>query len=845
LNPIQHQAGSEDHMFQNYFVTALRNTLRHKLHAGINILGLAIGLAACMLIILVVRHETSYDNFIPNSDNIYRMEATAHIPGRDSFPSASYVGPTKELLPQDYPEIEEVLRITQRGGNVVKEGDTFEQEIDYVDPNFFTVFQLPLLEGTHAGALASPSSIVLNESNAQKYLGDGPYLGREITINHQYERTHIVSAVMQDIPGNSHMTVGFLVPHDRKVYESNSTGGATDLERWNGLPFYVYVQLKEGSSIEPIEASINAWVDRYFPANIITLVNIPGSELWTPRFVRVEDIHLHSEGNGGMKPPGSVSTLLSFAAIATMILVIACINFMNLATARSMLRAREVAVRKVVGAARKQLFIQFETESLIFTLAALVLAVFLVQTILPYFNDYTQLQVPFSLILDPVTFSNILALTLVVAIGAGLHPALVLASIRPLRVLMANQSSSPSHSKLRSILVILQFAISAALIIGSTLIYLQTEFARSRELGYSTENTLLVYGLADPQVAPSQEAFKNRVAQLPAVRKVALSQNGPANGSGSGISLRAPGETDRVVIFSQSVDYDFFDFYGLAPVAGRLFSEDFAGDAIYPRELVAADEDNGEVERQQVGAVVNIAATRRLGLEKPEDAVGMLMYRGAEDLAEVTIVGVIPNILFSDPTANMEPEIYFLAPEEYRTLNVLFESNDPVALTTQIDELWREMFPGVNPFHNFVDEDVEAWFEADRVMGQLLAIFTGLAILVASMGLFGLSSFTVMRRTKEIGIRKVMGASSGKIVKLLIRQMSAPVIIANVIAWPFGWYAMNEWLNAFAYRIDLPLYFAGAAIFSIMMTLAIAWATAGGHAFRVARTNPIKALKYE
>lgn len=830
-------------MFQNYFVTALRNTLRNKLHAGINILGLAIGLAACMLIILVVRHETSYDNFIPNSENIYRMEATANIPGRDSFRSARYVGPTKELLPQDYPEIEEVLRITQSEGNVVKDGDTFEQEIDYVDPNFFAVFQLPLIEGTHAGALASPSSIVLNESNAEKYLGEGPYLGREIIINDQYERTHIVSAVMRDIPDNSHMTVGFLVPHDRKVYESQSSGGPTVLERWNGLPFYVYVQLKEGAPIKPIEASINAWVDRYFPANIVTLVNIPGSELWTPRFVRVEDIHLHSEGDNDMKPPGSVSTLLSFAAIATMILVIACINFMNLATARSMLRAREVAVRKVMGAARKHLFIQFEAESLIFTLAALVLAVLLVQMILPYFNEYTQLQVPFSLILDPVTFSNILALTLFVALGAGLHPALVLSSIRPLRVLMANQSSSPSHSKLRSVLVILQFAISAVLIIGTSLIYLQTEFARSRELGYSTENTLLVYGFGDPQVTPSREAFKYRVAQLPGVKKVAFSDNGPANGNGSGISLRAPGETDRVVIFSQSVDYDFFDLYDLTPIAGRLFSEKFAGDAIYTQALQSADD--AEVEQQQAGAIVNAAATRRLGLESPEHAVGKLMYRGAQDSTEVTIVGVIPDILFSDPTANIEPEIYFLSPDEHRTLNVLFETDDPLALTTQIDELWREMFPGVNPFHNFVDEDVEAWFEADRIMGQLLAIFTGLAILVASMGLFGLASFTVMRRTKEIGIRKVMGASSGKIVRLLIRQMSVPVIIANVIAWPFGWFAMNEWLNAYAYRIDLPLYFTGAAVFSIMMTLGIAWMTAGGHAFKVARTNPIRALKYE
>ena len=614
-------------MFKNYLVTALRNLMRQKLYALINIGGLAIGLSACMLIILVVRHETSYDDFIANNENIYRMEATGNIPGRDSFESARYVGPTKELLPSDYLEIEEVLRIAQRGGSVVKDGEVFEQDIDYVDPNFFDVFKLPLIEGSYANALASPSSIVLNQSNARKYLGEGPYLGREIVINHQYERTHIVSAVMKDIPDNSHMDVGFLVPHDRKVYADNMIGGKTDLERWNGLPFYVYVQLAEGTSIKPIEATINAWVDRYFPAEISALVNIPGSELWTPRFVKVKDIHLHSPAEGGMKPPGSVTTLLSFGAIAMMILVIACINFMNLATARATLRAREVAVRKVMGADRRQLFIQFEAESLVYTLAALLLGIYLTHLALPYFNDYAQLQVPFSLILDPVTISNIMALTLFVGLGAGLHPALVLSSIRPLRVLMANQSSSPSTSKLRNALVILQFTISAALIIGTTIIYFQTEFALGRELGYSTENTLLVQGLADPQVAPSQEAFKHRVAQLPGVRRVALADFGPANGNGNGISLRVPGEADRVVIFYHSVDYDFFDLYELEPVAGRLFSEEYASDVIYTRALEEAAE--GEAQPQRAGVVVNLAATRLLGFNNPEDALGKSLKKAA------------------------------------------------------------------------------------------------------------------------------------------------------------------------------------------------------------------------
>jgi putative ABC transport system permease protein len=830
-------------MFKNYILTAIRSTLRHRLYAIINILGLAIGLAACMLIILVIRHETSYDDFIPNAQNIYRMEATANIPGRDPSEGPNYVGPTKDLLPQDYPEVAEVLRITQRPGNVIKDGENFDQRIDYVDDNFFKVFQLPLIEGTYDEALAAPSSIVLSEESARKYLGDGPYLGREIIVNHVYERTHIVSGVMQDIPENSHMNMEFMIPHDRRVYEANSSRGITDLERWNGLPFFVYVMLREGAAIGPMEQTINAWVDRYFPADISALVNIPGSELWTPRFVQVPDIHLYSPAQFGMKPPGSITTLVSFGAIAAMILVIASINFMNLATARSTLRAREVAVRKVMGAARMQLFTQFETESMIFTVISLVMATFMTELILPYFNEYTQLGVPFSLILDPVTLSNILALTLFVGLGAGLHPALVLSSLRPSRVLMSNKSSSPANSKLRSSLVIMQFTISAALIIGTAIIYLQTDFARSRALGYSTQNTILVRGLSDPQVRDSAEAFKNRVALLPGVTAAALSGNAPGDGSGSGASLRVPGEADRVVFFYQAVDYDLFDLYEIEAVAGRLFTEEFQGDALYRRGVPGREGE--ENVPQQISLILNVSATRRLGFENPEDALGLVMFSGTQDEVAASVVGVVPDILYSDPRGAFQPEIYYLSPQEYRTLNVRFETDDPEALGLQIDALWNEMFPGVRPIRNYLDENIALSFQFEDIMGQLLAIFSGLAILVASMGLFGLSSFTVMRRTKEIGLRKVMGATSGNIVKLLIKQMSVPVIIANVIAWPIGWYAMAEWLETFTYRIDLLPYFVGVAVFSLAATLFISWMTTGGHALKVSRTSPIHALRYE
>lgn len=826
-------------MFKNYAVSALRSILNQKLYAVINILGLAIGLSACMLIILMVRHETSYDNFIPDLDRLYRLEATANIPGRDPFDSSTYVGPTKDLLPQDYPEVEEVLRIQQRGGAVVKEGESFPQLIDNVDPNFFRVFELPFVEGSPETALASPSSIVLSEEMARTYLGDGPYLGREIVINETFERTHVVSGVMRDIPDNSHLNLQMLVPIDRRVFEIPS-GGPSGLDRWNGLPFYVYIKLVEGASIEPMAATINDWVDRYFPDDISTLVNMSGSELWTPRFVNVRDIHLYSPAQGGMKPPGSVTTLVSFGGIALLILVIASVNFVNLATARATLRSREVAVRKVMGASRRQLFAQFETESMGFTLISLLLAFVIVEMVLPFFNGFTGLEVPFSLILDPLTFSNVMALTLFVGITAGLHPALILSSVRPSRVLMANQSGVQVSTKLRAALVILQFAISATLFIATAIIYAQTNFVNARDLGFDKENAIIVRGLFDPQVKPAQQAFRDRIAELPGVTGVAMADFGPGDGTGVGLSVKIPGEADRTVIFSHAIDYDFFDLYDVSPLAGRLFSRQFPGD-----EVDSIPNAENRLNTQNAGIVVNMSAVRLLGFETPDAALGQILYRGRDDQVVLTVVGVVPDIFFSTPRQDMAPEIYNIDPANFASLNVRFQTDDPEALGARIDAIWNEMFPGLPATRNYLDENIASQFEREEIMGQLLAVFSGLAILVAAMGLFGLSSFNVARRTREIGIRKVMGATSGNIVSLLIKQMSVPVLIANVIAWPIGWLIMSEWLSNFTHRIELPAYFAGVALLGVIATLLIAWVTVAGHALKISRTSPIHALRYE
>jgi len=825
-------------MIQSYITTTLRNLWRNKLYTVINMLGLSIGLASCLLIIMFVDHETGYDRFLPDLERLYRLEAVANIPGREAIDVSTYVGPTKDLLPKDYPEVEEVLRIQVRSGSIVKDSEVFAESLAYVDANFYHVFKLPLVEGNAATAFAEPSNIVLSETMARKYLGDGPYLGRTLTINDNFERVHKVSGIMRDLPDNSHLDLDILLPIEPRVFAASNPGGASDLERWNGLPFYVYVKLRPGASIEPMKATINDWVDRYFPAIISTLVNIKGSELFTPRFIAVADIHLFSPAQGGFKPRGSIGRMITFASIALLILLIASINFMNLATARGTLRSREVAVRKVMGASRRQLFFQFEGESLFLSFVSLLLGVSLVEMILPYFNGFTQITLSMSLLAEPVVLAGSILLGLVVGLLAGLHPALVLSGLRPSRVLAAGGLSFPATSRLRTGLVIFQFAVSAILIIGAAIIYVQNNYVRSMDFGYLRDNQMVVRGLGNPQIGAARETFRERVRRLPGVSGVSLASFAPGDRSGAGLSLKLPGMEDRLVIFYRSVDWDFFDVFGVSPIAGRVFDRAHRND-------VARVSGEAADAPQHSGAVINQLAVRRMGFASPDDALGKRFYRGGNDIMEVEVVGVIPDILFSSPRQTINPEIYLFEPAIFSALNIHYQTDDPEALGQRIDAVWKEMFPGLPVNRTFLDENIARQFQAEEIQGRLVAIFSGLAIFVACIGLFALSSFAVIRRTREIGLRKVMGASSARIMRLLLGQLSLPVMVANILAWPVGWYAMSEWLNTFNYRISLPGYFLTISGGTVLVTLVIAWATVAWHAWRVARSNPITALRYE
>jgi putative ABC transport system permease protein len=677
------------HMFKNYLLAALRSIRNQKLFAIINIVGLSIGLAACTLIILFIEHEYSYDRDFADLSLLYRIESKANIPGQPSDDSPQFFGSTYELLPADYEEVAMVSRLQQRDGTIIKGTTAIREQFAYTDPEFLTMFSFPLVEGNREKSLSAPDSIVLTEEMARKHLGEGPWLGRTLRINEVLEREQKVTAVLANLPANTHFDFDVLLPIDRRIFEATADGGTTDLERWNGLPFYVYFKLKEGRSVHHLKATINDWVDKYFPARVRALVGIKGSELFTPRIIPVADIHMFSPVGYDMKSPGNQIVIYSFSGIALMILAIACVNFMNLATARSTLRAKEVALRKVMGASRIQLFVQFEMESLVSALFALLVALAMVELILPLFSNYTERVIELSGLMDLTVMFAVLCVTLFVGLLAGLHPALVLSGLRPVQTLTSNRSSAGGVSRTRTALVLFQFTLSAVLVIMTLLIFVQTDHARSVDLGYDNSNVLSVRGMSDSEIGDAAESVAQEIGSIPGVSKVSLSSFAPGDGRNSGLSLKVPGQDDRIIIFYRSVYPEFFDQFSVKPLAGRLLSNEYGGD----RTFLITDPDS--LEPQSINVVINETAVKTLGFGSPSEALGKAYYRGRENQIVNTVVGVIPDIHFGSPRNSVDAEIYMYMPAEIRALIVTYQSEQLKSVVSAIEKRMRDLFPMV------------------------------------------------------------------------------------------------------------------------------------------------------
>jgi len=810
-------------MFLNYLVTAIRNFARHKLYSFINVVGLAVGLACAIFIILFIRDELSYDRWIPDSADLYRAEAWFYFPGHGTDRTANVPFQVTPSMLAGIPEVRAQTHLIPES-MTAKVGDRqFSEFVDVVDPDFFQLIRLPLAQGNPATVFAQPESIVLSQAIAKKYFGSADPIGRTVVMDGEHPLT--VTGVMRDLPSNTQLVADIALPNTSKADKLP----LSEKDKWFNIDGEGFVRLAPGVDPNVVLAKLKPILDKNIDTRKELNIQIPGSQALQMHLTRFRDDHLTSDNYGGLATAGNWATIYGFAAIAALILLIACFNFMNLATARAMLRAREVSLRKTMGASRRQLVAQFLGESVFIALIASILALAIVEILLPAYNGFLGRTIRLNYLQDWDVTLGILGLAVGAGLLGGIYPALVLSGFRPAAILKTNAAKQSGSGLLRTTLVVAQFSISIGLGIAAIVVFAQIRHARQVDLGFDRNNLVVISGADD--LSPSlRDSLSHALAAEPSIAGVAQSWSTPFGHSIDNETIQLPGEPQTYDIRTIDVDPDFPRVYGMKFLAGRSLSLS-RGEDINSATGDAVVNDGRNV-------LINAAAVGRFGYTM-QDAVGKTFAVGT---AHVTVVGVLGDAKVDGVRTPSIPIIYYYNPSRIDSLSVRVKSGQIETALTAIDKTWRQFAPTHPIRRRFLSEMFDRLFKADEKQGAMFGIFVGIAIFIACLGLFGLAAFTAERRTKEIGVRKVFGARTRDIVRLLLWQFSVPVLIANLIAWPVAWYYLSHWLEGYAYRITLnPIYFLAASAIALL----IAWATVMTHAIRVARANPINALRYE
>jgi putative ABC transport system permease protein len=836
-------------MWRNYLTVGLRALAKNRAYAAINIVGLALGIASCLMILSFVRYEFGYDSWLPDADKVFQVQDfyRANAQGLEALKlqQTSYiVGPT---LRKDFPQIANAVYATSAPIVVIKDGqpNTVPGSL-YVDGNIFDVLHVPFVEGDPAHALDDPHALALSQKAATQLFGSTNALGQTVTLtSDDYKADYRVTAVYKDIPKNSSLAFGLIARFDPQSYWHSTPNILTS---WSWQSGSYWVRLKSIADAAAINAQLPAWKKRNIPDIVSgTVRNNPGEEQdW--KLVNIRDVHLGEAQNGAQRPGNDKRAIITFAIIALLILGMACVNFTNLATARATQRAREVALRKVLGATRKQLIVQFIGESILIAAIATLIALALVELALPGVNAFLNAQIQIRYFALDGLLLPVIVLTLLVGLAGGIYPALVLSRFEPARVLKANKSSADAEGsgRLRNILVVGQFAVSIGLIICTGVVYTQTVYARTVDAGYKRDGLLQIDGLGRTQVQHVSQAMMEQIRRIPGVSAVGRGSIAVNNGHNSMSGVQLPGHSDEMMLGVYSADDHFFDAMGMHMIAGRPLAGQTRPHDDATTTTPATPEEQKALVTRGVNVVVSEAAAHRLGFTNARDAMGKtVMTSLVEDqygLVPSTIVGVVNDARYRSVRDPLQPIFYFYDNGSFTQMMVRFAGADPRAVYDQVQTIWKHTLPDV-PFQaKFVDDIVRDLYAADEARAELFGAFAILAVVIGCLGLFGLAAFTAERRTKEIGIRKVLGARTRDIVRLLVWQFSRPVLIANLIAWPVAWWIMRDWLNGFDQRIVLtPVPFLEAG----SLALLIAVATIATHAWRVARTSPVKALRYE
>jgi putative ABC transport system permease protein len=810
-------------MFRNYLVTAIRNFARHKLYSFINIVGLAVGLACAIFIILFIRDEISYDAGIPGTADLYRVEAALVFPGIPGMQSAVMPYPLGSAMQAGIPEVQSFTRDVPEDMTVRAGDRLFPETVEAVDPGFFAVIELPLAKGMRAHLLAEPESVVLSERTARKYFGDADPMGKTLMLGGKYPLA--VTGVLRDPPHNSNFQSDLYISNKSKA---DSFG---DRDQWLSTETYIYVRLLPGANPQNVVAKTQAILRRNADPSKFIQTKLTGDQVIQSRLVPLAALHLTGDESGN-RAAGNWATIYGFAAIAGLILLIACFNFTNLATARAMMRARETALRKVVGANRRQLIVQFLGESVLTALIALILAVAMVEILLPTFDAFLDRPIAFHYLRDWPLSLALTGITVLAGVLAGFYPALVLSGFRPVVALKPAASGRSGAGVLRTSLVVLQFAISIGLGIAAIVVFAQLRHARHLDLGFDRDNMVVIED-ADALTNTARESLMHRLAASPDIAGVTQSSAAPFGGLVQGTAVSVPGSAQQLTMRILTVAPDFFNVYGTRLLAGRFLTADRGTDVMGS----IGDSDKAEAGKN---VVIDAAAAHDLGFA-PAQAVGHVVLAGSSHAA-VRIVGVVADARFFRARDSIDPTIYVDRPTFIYTISVRVKGGHIPQALAFIDGTWRQFAPTIAIRRHFLDDSFDKLFATDEKQGRIFGIFVGIAIFVACLGLFGLAAFTAERRTREIGLRKAFGASTRDIVRLLLWQFSIPVLIANSIAWPVAYYYLHNWLEGYAYHIALsPIYFVTSGAIALL----IAWTTIIAHAVRVARANPIDALRYE
>jgi putative ABC transport system permease protein len=812
-------------MIRNYLITALRNLARHKLYSFINIAGLAVGLACAVFIILFLRDELSYDAWIPDTQNLYRVESVFTPPGID--PAFFTVTPFP-VPPTMLAEIPGVVAQTHLIPNnfTAKVGDRqFPVNVDAADPNFFQVIRLPFVRGNPAIALAQPESIVLTQAAAKKFFGAADPIGRTVTLDGAHALT--VTGILRDLPHNTDLNIDMVVPNTSQVDRMSIEGRGA----WLNIQGAGYVKLAPNANLAAVQAKLGPMLDRHIDAKKQLNVDVPGHDMLHLHLIPFRAVHLAPFGETKL---GRWTTVYGFAAVALLIVLIACINYMNLATARALARSREVSLRKVMGARRSQLIVQFLGESIMMALIALLFAVAMVELLTPAFDTLLARPIAYRILSDwPLTLF-ILGTAILAGVLGGSYPAFLLSSTRPAARLGTGATAASGSGLLRTTLVVLQFAISIGLGIAVIVIFAQISFSRQMNIGFDRHNLLVINGAG--QLTPTaRDSLDRTLAADPAIAGVAQSDMTPFDGGILVSNVTLPDSGEKFTVRYLDIDPDFLGVYGIKLLAGRNLSRDRGTDIYNPPEAKPG------VKRAAVSmnVLIDAAAARQFGFTV-QNAIGRTLI--LDGLDHMTIAGVVGDVNFDGLQQPMQPIFYSYAPKGLGPLSVRIKPGQTQAAVAAVDRIWRRFMPSTAIRRRFQDESFDKFFNSDEREGRIFGIFVGIAIFIACLGLFGLASFTAERRTKEIGVRKVYGARTRDIVRLLLWQFSKPVLIANLIAWPVAWYYLQDWLTGYAYRIPLsPFYFLAAGIIALL----IAWVTVIFHTVLIARASPIHALRYE